>query len=129
MTSALHRTPPPCGSGVLVPTGSVLGRRTPIRDGRFPLADRHSRLVACDRPHTLSAGGFGKPFPNPKPRHIPGLSSLFSCAVSSANCSPRQLSEASESHSVTPFVRFQTSGNGGFLCDTISSEIETGRSQ
>lgn len=28
---------------------------TPIRDARLALADRHSRLVACDRPHTLSA--------------------------------------------------------------------------
>ena len=37
------------------PLRSVLAGRTPIRDARLALADRHSRLVACDRPHDLSA--------------------------------------------------------------------------
>jgi len=59
MTSVSTRTLPLCGSGVLVPTGSVLGRRTPIRDGRFPLAVWQGRYAACDRLHDLSARHFG----------------------------------------------------------------------
>ncbi len=35
--------------------GSVLGRRTPIRDARLALAARQGHHTACDRPHTLSA--------------------------------------------------------------------------
>jgi hypothetical protein len=90
--------------------GSVLGRRTPIRDARLALAVRQGQYAACDRLHTLSAGGFGASIPNPKPRHNLGFSGLFSCAVRSANCSPRQLSEASESHfvnSAAPDVFFK----------------------
>lgn len=52
---ALSPTAVRCVQHVSHSPGSVLAGRPPIRDARLALADRHSRLVACDRPHTLSA--------------------------------------------------------------------------
>lgn len=41
---------------------------------------------------------------------------------------PGACAKASEQVSESPSVRFQTSDNGGFLCDTIGSQIGTRRS-